>query len=172
MSLAIIYGSTTGNTEDAATMIQKELGSHVQDCIDIADVEPDDFLKYDVLLLGCPTWHIGELQDDWEDFLPMMEGLDLSGKKIAFFGMGDAYNYPDNFLDALGIIWDSVQKMGNPTLIGVWPTEGYEFNESRGLHDNEHFVGLGLDEENQAHLHEDRVAKWTAKIKQELGLSG
>ena len=169
MSLAIIYGSTTGNTEEAAMMIRDGLGVLVQQCLDVAAITPEDILPYDVLILGCPTWHIGELQDDWEDFLPQLKGMDLHGKKIALFGMGDAYSYPDNFLDALGIIWEDLQKCGNPELIGTWPTQGYSYNASRGLHDQDNFLGLGLDEENQSDLHEIRIKKWTKQLRLELG---
>ena len=169
MSLAIFYGSTTGNTEEAANMIRDALGDHVQEFGDVAEIDVDAMMKHDVLILGCPTWHIGELQDDWEDFLPLMQHLDLSGKKIAFFGMGDSYNYSENFLDAFGIIWESLQKRGSPDLIGLWPTKGYTFDESKGLHDPEHFLGLGLDDENQSDLHTERVRKWTDQIRKEIG---
>ena len=109
MSIAIIFGSTTGNTESAAMMIKDELGAHVSLFEDVADIQPQDLLAHDVLLFGCPTWHIGELQDDWERFVPEMNGLDLSGKKIAFFGMGDALVY-----DTFGCIWKDVEPHQNP----------------------------------------------------------
>ena len=170
MSIAIVFGSTTGNTEFAASMIKDELGSHVTLFEDVADIQPQDLLAHDVLLLGCPTWHIGELQDDWEIFLPEMNGLDLSGKKVAFFGMGDAVAYADTFLDAFGEMWDLIKNLGNPQLVGLWPTEGYDFEESKGLFDEKHFLGLGLDEENQDDLHEERVKAWVKQLRQELGL--
>ena len=52
MSIAIIFGSLTGNTETAAHMIKDELGDHVTYCADVADINPEDLLPYDVLLLG------------------------------------------------------------------------------------------------------------------------
>jgi flavodoxin I len=171
MSIAIIFGSLTGNTETAAHMIKDELGDHVTYFADVADINPKDLLPYDVLLLGCPTWHIGQLQDDWEDFLPQMSDLDLSGKKVGFFGMGDSYGYSENFLDAFGLMWDELKKLGSPDLIGIWSTEGYTFNESIGMYDENHFLGLGLDEDNEEELHGERVTKWTQQILKELGLS-
>ena len=171
MSIAIIFGSLTGNTETAAHMIKDELGSHVTYFADVADINPEDLLPYDVLLLGCPTWHIGQLQDDWEDFLPQMSDLNLSGKKVGFFGMGDSFGYSENFLDAFGLMWDEIKKLGSPDLIGIWSTEGYTFNESIGMYDDNHFLGLGLDEDNEEELHGERVTKWTQQILKELGLS-
>ena len=145
MSIAIVYGSTTGNTETAAFMIKEKLGDLVTFIGDVAEISPEDLLPYDVLILGCPTWHIGELQDDWELFLPEMETLDLSNKKIAFFGMGDAFSYADTFLDAFGDMWELIKKLGTPKLIGVWSTEGYSFEDSKGMFDENHFLGRTLD---------------------------
>ena len=171
MSIAIFYGSTTGNTEYAAEMISAEFGEHVTHMADVADSDPEDFLEYDLLVIGVPTWNIGEMQYDWEDFLPKLQELDLSGKKIAMFGLGDSLGYPENFLDALGLVWDELSDLGEPVLKGIWPTTGYTFEHSRGRRDDEHFLGLGLDEENESELHEERIKKWTAQVLKEFGLS-
>ena len=170
MNLAIIYGSTTGNTEHAAEMIRDHFGSHVSRMANIADLTPEDLLKYDVLVIGTPTWNIGELQYDWEDFLPQLKGLDLTGTKIALFGLGDSHGYPENFLDALGLLWDELKVLGRPELVGTWPTSSYVFDQSKGLYDDEHFLGLGLDEENESDLHEERIKTWTIQVCTELGL--
>ena len=124
-SIAIFYGSSTGNTEMAAEKIKEELGDFVQHMADVSKCEPAELGEYDILLLGVSTWNIGEMQDDWDAFIPRMEGLDLSGKKVGFFAMGDAGGYPYNFLDAMGQLWDVVKGLGSPELVGVWPTEGY-----------------------------------------------
>ena len=170
MKMAIVYGSTTGNTEMAAEKIRDELAPWVDHFGDIAEMEPNDLMGYSVLLLGVPTWNIGEFQYDWEAFLPNMTGLDFSGVNIGLFGMGDSFGFPDNFLDALGLLWKELQTMGKPELIGKWPTSGYTFTESVGLHDPDHFLGLGLDEENEPDRHEARVKGWTDQIKRERGL--
>ena len=170
MSIAIFFGSTTGNTMDAADAISEALGDLITRKAEICDIEPADLLKYDVLIFGVPTWNIGELQIDYEDFLPELKGLDLSGKKIALFGLGDAYGYGDNFLDALGLLWDELKGLGSPTLIGKWPTKGYDFDESKGKYDEDHFLGLGLDVENQSEMHSERIEQWTTQIRNELAL--
>jgi len=171
MSLGIFFGSTTGNTENIAEMLSAEFGNLVSTTANITDIEPEDLLNYDILILGIPTWNVGELQYDWEDFLPQMKGLDLSGKKVAMFGLGDSFGYAENFLDALGLLWDELKEMGSPELVGVWPTQGYTFDESKGMFDENHFLGLGLDEENESDMHEERIKAWTAKVCAELGLS-
>jgi flavodoxin I len=60
--------------------------------------------------------------------------------------------------------------MGSPELVGVWPSAGYVFDESKGMFDDNHFLGLGLDEENESDMHEERIKKWTAQVRGELGL--
>jgi flavodoxin len=46
------------------------------------------------------TWGIGDLQQDWDTRINLLAPVDFSGKKVAFFGLGDAMGYPDSFLDA------------------------------------------------------------------------
>ncbi len=170
LSMAIFYGSTTGNTEGAANRMKELLGDCISQVHDVYKAKPEDVMKYDILLFGVSTWNVGEMQADWDDFLPKLEGLDLTGKKVAFFGMGDAVGYPDNYLDAMGELWETIQKLGSPELIGVWPIEGYEFDESRGLFDDNHFIGLGLDDDNQWEMTEDRIQQWLAQVVQEAGI--
>src|SRR5215204_3870690 len=80
-SIGIFYGSTTGTTERIAQDIASALGAErIGGPHDVAKVTPDDFRRYEVLLLGVPTWNIGDVQDDWAALLPELEGLDLTGK--------------------------------------------------------------------------------------------
>jgi flavodoxin I len=170
MSVGIFFGSTTGNTENIAELISAAFGNIVSKTANIADITPEDLLDYDVLVLGIPTWNVGELQYDWEDFLPQMKHLDLTGKKVAMFGLGDSFGYSDNFLDALGLLWDELKVLGSPELVGIWPNEGYTYDKSKGLYDENHFLGLGLDEENEANMHDERIKTWTAQVRSEIGL--
>jgi len=170
LSMAIFYGSSTGNTQAAAEKIHEQMGVWVQHIADVAKSEPADLLPYDLLFFGVSTWNIGEMQDDWAIFIPKMKGLDLTGKKIAFFCLGDAKGYPHNFLDAMGELWGVVKNLGSPTLVGTWPTEGYEFEESAGKFDDDHFLGVGLDEESESDLHDERIQAWLVKVMQESGM--
>ena len=76
----IFFGSDTGNTENIAKMIQKQLGKDVADVHDIAKSSKEDLEAYDILLLGIPTWYYGEAQCDWDDFFPTLEEIDFNGK--------------------------------------------------------------------------------------------
>ena len=52
-----------------------------------------------------------------------------------------------------------------------WPTEGYVFKESTGLYDENPFLGLGLDEDNEPELTEERVHDWLMQVVAELGFN-
>lgn len=49
-------------------------------------------------------------------------------------------------------------------VVGDWPSDGYEFNASAALQENR-FVGLVLDQDNQHDLTEQRLDNWLAQIK-------
>lgn len=68
--VGIFFGSDTGNTENIAKMIQKQLGKDVAEVHDIAKSSKEDIEAFDILLLGIPTWYYGEAQCDWDDFFP------------------------------------------------------------------------------------------------------
>jgi flavodoxin I len=167
--IGLFYGTQTGNTETAAELIQKEFGGDsVVELHDIAEAETSTFEGYDCIIVGCPTWNIGELQSDWEGFYDELDNVNFSNKKVAYFGAGDQIGYADNFQDAMGILEEKISALGGKT-VGYWPTEGYEFEESKGVR-NGKFVGLALDEDNQSDLTDDRVKTWVAQLKQEFGL--
>ncbi len=66
--VGIFFGSDTGNTENIAKMIQKQLGKDVAEVHDIAKSTKEDLAAFDILLLGIPTWYYGEAQCGWDDF--------------------------------------------------------------------------------------------------------
>jgi len=168
-SVGIFFGSDTGNTEAVAQMIQKELGKQLIDVFDIAKSSKEDITSYDLLMFGIPTWYYGEAQCDWDDFFPELEEIDFNNKLIAIFGCGDQEDYAEYFLDAMGTVRDIVEARGG-IIIGHWSTEGYEFEASRALVDDTHFVGLGIDEDRQPELTKERVQQWCAQIRDEMGL--
>lgn len=99
--VGIFFGSDTGNTENIAKMIQKQLGKDVAEVHDIAKSTKEDLEAFDILLLGIPTWYYGEAQCDWDDFFPTLEEIDFNGKLVALFGCGDQEDYAEYFCDAM-----------------------------------------------------------------------
>jgi flavodoxin I len=164
--IGLFFGTQTGNTETLAEMIQKELGASAVDLFDVADAEVSDFETYTQIIIGCPTWNIGEMQADWEGFYDELDQVDFSGKKVAYFGPGDQVGYADNFQDAIGLLEGKISGLGAKT-VGYWPTDGYDFTESKAVK-NGKFVGLALDEDNQPELTESRIKTWVSLLKSEF----
>lgn len=167
-SIGLFYGSDEGHTEDVAEKIKDLFPAEEIKIYDIADASPEDFSGYTKLILGTPTWDNGGKQADWEDFWHNLYEIDFSDKKVALFGLGDQVGYADFFLDAMGDLNDAVIGQGG-TLIGQWPTEGYDFGASKALAaDGAHFVGLAIDEDTQDDMTDERLAAWVKQIQAEF----
>lgn len=163
MSIGIFYGSNGGATESIAEQIRNALDLEA-DLHDIADADVDVFNEYSHVIIGTSTWGDGDLQDDWDDKFSDFEGVDFSGKTVAFFGLGDQEGYDENFLDGMGILHDAAVKNGANVVGNGWSTDGYEYEESTAVQ-NDAFIGLAIDEDNQDDLTEERVQKWAEIIK-------
>ena len=80
--------------------------------------------------------------------------------------MGDQESYGDNFVDAMGKIYQAVVLSGGD-VVGFWSTEEYDFEESIAqIGDN--FVGLALDEDNQPEFSDERIKEWCDQIRNEI----
>ncbi|PVX52602.1 flavodoxin I [Balneicella halophila] len=164
MDTVILYGSSGGNTADVAEKIKDAYGEGVT-AIDVADASEEN-LNGEFIILGISTWGIGDLQDDFEDFLDTLKEADLSDKTIALFGLGDQDGYPDTFCDGMGLVYEAV-KDNCKKVVGFTSTDGYEFDESISEVDGQ-FVGLVIDEDNQSELTDGRIEKWVKQIKEEV----
>lgn len=160
--IGLFWGSDTGNTEKVAEMIANKIGNDAVDVYDIAEIANNDIEKYKLLIFGTSTWYDGELQSDWDSFFDNLDEIDFSGKTVALFGLGDQFGYGEYFVDGIGILYDKIIEKG-ATVVGDWPTEGYDYDESKAERDGK-FVGLALDEDNQDDLTEERVQQWLGQI--------
>lgn len=171
-SIGLYYGSSSGITEyvaDELVELWEKAGFEPITPINIGKIkDAGELTKHRKLILGIPTWNIGQLQDDWEILFPQLDTLDFTGITVAIFGIGDQYGYPDNFLDAVGILGKKLIERG-ATLIGRWYDEHYEFSESVGFEDGK-FMGLGIDDTNQSRLNTERLTGWIAQIAAEFAL--
>ncbi len=168
MNIGLFYGSTTCYTEMAAEKIQAEIGAELVELHNIKETPLAKMVDYDLLILGISTWDYGELQEDWGDLWDELDTIDLTGKTIALFGLGDQVNYNEWYLDAMGMLFDKLQHKG-AHFIGRWPNQGYDFTASKALTaDGQHFVGLALDEDSQYDQSDERIAAWSLQILEEL----
>lgn len=168
--VGLFFGTQTGNTETIAEQIQTAMGGDsVVTLHEIADAAASDFEAYDCIIIGCPTWNIGELQSDWDAFYENeLDEINFSEKKVAYFGPGDQVGYSENFQDAMGLLEAKISQLGGET-VGQWPTDGYDHEASKAVKEGR-FVGLALDEDNQPELTEDRIQTWTTQLKTAFSL--
>ncbi|WP_127470938.1 flavodoxin [Thiomicrorhabdus aquaedulcis] len=168
--VGLFYGTDTGNTERVADMIKDKFGADLIDVHDISTASAGDFAKYTNIILGQPTWYYGELQSSWDDFWNDFKSIDFTGKTVACFGLGDQADYSEYFLDAMGLMHDVAVENG-ATPAGYTSTDGYEFDESKAVtEDGEFFVGLGIDEDQQADKTAGRIDAWVEQVKEEMAL--
>ena len=141
--ISVIYGSTTGTTEAVAARIAAALGASAVNVNDAGD----DAFGADLLVLGTPTWGVGDLQDDWAARLDAVRTR-FAGRKVAVFGLGDSVGFADTFCVAAETLAAAVRDAG-ATLVGDV---------------------LKLDESNESDKTDGRIAEWVAKVKAEAGI--
>lgn len=163
--IGIFYGSTLGNCKRIAEKIQQAFGEEIADLINVNEASVVDFEKYNKLIMGTSTWGVGEMQEDWENFARRLEQMNLPGKKVALFGIGDQKEWSDSFVNGMGMLHHRIAK--NVDIVGHTSTEGYYHDISLAAKGNL-FVGLAIDDVNQPELTETRIASWVQKLKKEF----
>jgi len=167
MKIGLIYSFNTIKTSKNAEKIKKAFGKDFDiEMVNVEEIDEKAFLSFDNMLLGVPTWFDGELPNYWDEFMPAIEQLKLKGKKVALFGLGDQVGYPENFVDAIGLLAIALEERG-AKVIGLTSPEGYSFERSVALRDGK-FLGLPLDIENQAALTDERIKAWVEQLKKEF----
>jgi len=160
---AIIYSFNSKKTGKIAEMIKEAFNDDQVELVNAEELTEKQFAAFDQIIMGVPTWFDGELPNYWDEFMPALEDLDLQGKKIALYGLGDQKGYPENFLDGMGIMAEVLEEQG-ASLIGFTNTAGYEFESSRAKRGDK-FSGLAIDYENQGSMNKERVASWVEELR-------
>ncbi len=171
--IALLYWGKGGSVEKTAKLIYQQFNQETIDIFDLESFDIDTINNYEMLILGAATigadhWQEASTNNLWNKFFRDIENLNLSGKTVAFFGLGDQVLYPEHFVDGLGLFQKEFKKI-NVKIIGKWPIDGYDFTDSEGVNDGM-FYGLAIDENNQWDLTQERVKIWTDKLKKEIGL--
>lgn len=172
--LGIFYGTSTGSTGEAAEMIAEELESlsvDVGEPMDVDSISASDisklFKEYNALIVGTPTWNTDADTErsgtGWDElYYTEMKNLEIKGKKVAVFGLGDSVSYAENYADATGELHDVLQNLGC-VMLGYTPQDGYLHKKSKSIRDGK-FCGLLLDAVNQESLTGDRIKRWVKQI--------
>lgn len=172
--IGLFYGSNTGKTEYVAQLIKEEWDKLEVDAVQVFNIgssTPEQILQFDFIIFGIPTWNVGQLQDDWDAFMPKLDTMDFTGKHVAIFGLGDQNGYGWNFQDAAGILAQKVLERRPYSLNGLWETTGYEFVESLAIYEPGWFYCLAIDEEGQTEKTAGRVAAWVQQVHEDFELS-
>ncbi len=166
--IGIFFASETRNTAEVARLIQQHyLPAGTADVHDLEVADAAQVDAYESLIFGTSTMGCGNFSSTLEAFLPELDKVDLSGKTVALFGLGDQYGYPAEFCDALGLLYVELLRR-NAYVIGSWPTAGYSYEASRADLGDGSFCGLVLDQDNQPQLTEHRLANWITAIQPSL----
>jgi flavodoxin len=152
-----------GTCQGIAEKIAEKLGV---EAINVGDLTADVLNENENLLLGTSTWGSGEMQDDWYEGVKLLDEVGLKGKTVAIFGCGDSNSNADTFCGGMAELCETATNAGANVLEGV-PTEGYTFEDSPAVKDGK-FVGLALDNENEADKTDERIDAWLAQIKPAL----
>lgn len=164
--IGLFYATSTAKTAQIAKKIENAFAKDLIEIVSIEEAWTDDFQSYDNIIVGTSTWFDGELPSYWDELKPAIESLNLKGKKVAIFGLGDQKKYPDNFADGIGILAKLFENAG-AKIMGFTSTAGYNFEQSEALRDKK-FLGLVIDIENQASKTNDRIEKWVEQLKKEF----
>lgn len=119
-NILIIYGSTTGNSENLARYTQKYLtGTTKVSVINVSDLKQGfSFEGYKAYILVTSTWGIepAELQEDFAYFWQYVNKDSIAGKPFIILGLGDAY-YP-HFAYGMDILVADILKLKGRVLGG------------------------------------------------------
>ncbi len=164
--IGLFYGEGTAKTATVAGKIQEAFGDIKIDIVPVESAWQKDFQTYDNIIVGTSTWFDGELPTYWDEIIPELTSLKLKDKRVAVFGLGDQQNYPDNFVDGIGLLAEAFESAG-ATLVGLTSSEDYNFNQSRALKDKS-LLGLAIDVENQSDKTNKRIQDWVEQLKKEF----
>ncbi|WP_159517270.1 flavodoxin [Sunxiuqinia indica] len=162
--IGIFYSFHTNKTSKVAEKIIQALDNENLEVVNAEEVTEENFLQFDKYIIGVATWWDGELPNYWDELVPAIEDMDLSGKTFAIFGLGDQKFYPENFNDGVGIFAELVESRG-AKVVGHTSREGYNYEKSRAERGDNEWSGLCLDQENQARLSKGRIDKWVETLK-------
>jgi len=169
--MGIFVGTAGGTSMKIAKALAKTFDIEEEDIINMEEDfdEVDQLLEYDVLFLGSSTWGQGDVHFSWVDTILEIEadGVDFSGKKVAFFGAGDSKKHGEHFCSALGKLHKTFTEAGGEA-IGFIPKDGYSYEFSLAEMDGK-LCGCAIDEHNEKSKTKERIAVWIETLKEELG---
>ena len=169
----VFYWPQKGNVEACAVKIFEKFNESEAELHSIDNIKDINFGDFEIIIVGGSTvgadvWEKASDNNLWFEFFDKFEGKSLKDKPVAIFGLGDQILYPDHFVDGMMIIKKELDRVG-ARLVGRWPTSGYDFTESESI-ENDMFVGLALDDDQQDELIDQRIDTWVNLLRKEAGI--
>lgn len=169
MNTQIVYWPKGGSVEKVANKLETKLDSNNTTSSVIEELDYTGLAAAELIILGGSTvgsdhWTNSAYQDIWSAFFESItkQNIDLKGKKVAIFGLGNQILYPAHFVDSMKEIASMATKTG-ATLVGATPSDEYHFDSSLAI-EGDNFIGLPIDEDTEAELTDGRIEKWLAKL--------
>ncbi|MED4126538.1 flavodoxin [Shouchella miscanthi] len=112
MRICLLYASMSGNTEDMAIIIKKELEKEEIEVVmeEMDGYEVEKLTEFNGLILGSYTWGDGDLPYEVEEFEEELVNVNLTRIPAAVFGSGDRI-YP-SYCEAVAIFEETLKKAG------------------------------------------------------------
>lgn len=160
--VGIFYGTTTGTTNGIVDEVDFFLRKEDHEIINVAN-GIEKINEFENLIFITPTYGVGELQVHWLKAVSDLEKIDFTGKVVGLIGLGNQYAFGESFVGALKPLYDIIIKNGGK-VVGFTSTEGYHYEESEAIIEDQ-FIGLALDETNQADYTPERIQNWITEVK-------
>ncbi len=131
MKILLLYATNSGGTFLAGKTIKEVLQKkHALEMKKIEKVRAQELSKYDLVILGSPSWDFGKKQGQpHETFLQFMaenKGMNLEGKKFAVYGCGDSsYTY---FCGGVDNLENFIKNLKGKLIINSLRINGYFFD--------------------------------------------
>jgi flavodoxin I len=170
--IGIFYGPELGSVEKVARLMETKIGADKVELIPVKNSDEKALEQFDKLIFGMSTigktnWDSEYKDTDWDVFATLFNKVNWAGKKVAMYCLGDHIQYPQHFVDALGWVYERLEKT-EAEVVGFCTTEGYVYEESEGIR-NGQFLGLPVDEDNESDKTEMRVENWINRLFNEFG---
>ncbi len=163
--IGIFYATATKTTLGIVDEIEFLLRDDEYQTFNVKD-GVEQIKDFENLILVSPTYQVGELHPHWMKKLDELEKMDFSGKVVGLVGLGNQFAFGESFCGGLKFLYNIVKEKGGK-IVGLTDMDGYHFEET-DIIVNGKFMGLPLDETNQANLTPERLSKFITEIKKDF----
>lgn len=170
--IALFYAPEKGSTDRVAHKFAEIAGKErfdltlVDENTKAEQLDAYKHIIFAVSTVGRDSWSSDYNKVGWDFFITKLESYDLTGRTVAVIGLGNHILYPNNFVDAMGLLARVAVQQG-ADLVGKCSTDDYEFSDSDAV-EGDMFLGLPIDEDNDDDLTEERLTNWWESIRSDF----